>query len=77
MNTKKFYNITSEDGMTDREKCFFANIFKLTDGARDIANCAVKKMAEDRSFGIAKPPSAILSEIVTGSPDQGSPPAVK
>jgi hypothetical protein len=27
--------------MTDREKRFFANIFKLNEGARDIANSTI------------------------------------
>ena len=53
--------------MTEREKRFFANIFKLNDRARDIANCAVKKMAEDKNFGAALAPAAEApSEI---SPD--------
>jgi hypothetical protein len=52
--------------MTEREKRFFANIFKLNDRARDIANYAVKRLADDSSLGTVKATPEALSELAVG-----------
>lgn len=43
--------------MTAREKRLFANIFKLSDEARNFANYAVRKLAENKSSVSAPLPS--------------------
>jgi hypothetical protein len=55
--------------MTDREKRFFATIFKLSDKARDIANSAVKRLAEETGSGIgaASLEASRKKEVMDGS----------